>query len=822
MSKHLFHEAVLLVCLSTILWLSSSPALAANAGSIQGRVLDPLGAAVPNAKVVLVRSQKAVKQTRTNRQGVFMFAPNPPGRYHAHVEAKGFSPQDSRSVFLSARGHVTLTVMLPVGPLRQQVVVSDTGTKLPESQVGASVSVIDRQELEAMSKLDISDALRLMPGVQVVQTGERGGTTSVFVRGGNADFNKVLFDGIPANDIGGAFEFANAATSGVDSVEVLRGPNSVVYGSDALSSVISMTTQRGTTAAPEITYSTDGGNFNTLRQEASLSGIFHHFDYYSDFMRFDTQNSLPNNSFHNATYSGNFGWEPNGTTSVRFTIHHDATGLGDSNALYLYGIPDDSLQRQQDTYMGITSQNQTTHSWHNMIRLTSTGINFHFDNPSPTGAPSNPFGFGANYLGDPVTICGANGFCTHGQAILDFSGTYPQLSDSRTNVQSVYAQSDYAFSHDAGATAGFEYDHEYGFTQASGAPRSASTRSNYNSFLEIHAALWQHAFATAGVGLEDNAIFGFATTPRVSAAYYLRQPSSTHFLGHTKLRFNFGTGIKEPSIFDQGSSLFSLLSTLPQGVGLIRQYHISPVGAARSSTLDAGVEQGFWGERARLGLTFFHDRFFDLIDYVPQSALPDLGVPAAVVADAPMGATINSDSFRSLGAETEFDVSLSRNWIVKADYTYLDAVVTKSFSSDALFPAINPAFPNIPIGAFSPLVGSRPFRRPPQTGSLLLGYAKARYGFDLTGYFVSRSDDSTFLTDGTFGNTMLLPNRNLLMGYQLMDLSGWYNLRRGVKLYTSMGNLLNEHYMAAFGYPALPFNFRAGVKFTLGGEGFRW
>ncbi|MDE3181364.1 MAG: TonB-dependent receptor plug domain-containing protein, partial [Acidobacteriota bacterium] len=528
MHKHLFYGAVSLVCLWTTLWLPSPPALAADAGSIQGRVLDPLGAAVPNAKVVLLRQQKAVSQTRTNSQGHFVFASCLPGRYHVHVEAKGFSPQNSRSVFLSARGRVTVSVMLPVGLLRQQVVVLDTGTKLPESQVGASVSVIDHQELDALNKLDVADALRLLPGVQVVQTGERGSTTSVFVRGGNADFNKVLFDGIPANDIGGAFEFANAATSGVDSVEVLRGPNSVVYGSDALSSVISLTTPRGTTPAPEITYSTDGGNFNTLRQEASLSGLFRHFDYYSDFMRFDTQNSLPNNSFHNATYSGNFGWEPNGTTTVRFTIHHDATGLSDSNALYLYGIPDDSFQRQQDTYLGITAQNQTTPRWHNMVHLTSTGINFHFDNPSPTGAPFNPFGFGANYLGDPVTICGANGFCTHGQAILDFGGTYPQLFDSRTSIQSVYAQSDYAFSHDVGATAGFEYDHEYGFAQASGALRSPSTRNNYNSFLEIHAALWQRAFATAGVGLEDNAIFGFAVTPRVSGAYYLKQPSSTH------------------------------------------------------------------------------------------------------------------------------------------------------------------------------------------------------------------------------------------------------------------------------------------------------
>jgi vitamin B12 transporter len=822
MSKKRFYQTLLLASLLTALWLPSSSIFAAQAGTIRGRVLDPLGAAVPDAKVALIGSQKAVSETHTSRQGVFVFAPLSPGTYYVRVEAKGFNSQDSASVFLSGGGHVALRLILSMGVFRQQMVVSDTGTKLPESQVGASVSLIDHQELEALNQLDVADALRLVPGVNVVQTGERGGTTSVFVRGGNAEFDKVLLDGVPANDIGGAFEFANLATSGVESVEVLRGPNSVLYGSDAMSSVISLTTPHGTTHSPEITYSVDGGNFNTLREEASVSGVFRHFDYYSDFMRFDTQNSLPNSSFHNATYSGSFGWEPSASTSVRLTVHHDATGLGDPNALYFYGIPDRSFQRQQDTYLGLSAQNQTTARWHNLLRLTSTGINFDFDDPSPTGEPFNPLGLGANYLGEPVTICGANGFCTHGQAILDFGGTYPLLSSSHTTIQTVYGQSNYDFGRAAGATAGFEYDHEDGFMQSTGTPRSASTRNNYNGFLELHSALWQRAFTTAGMGLNDNAVFGFAATPRVSATYYLREPSSIGFWGHSKLRFNFGTGIEEPSIFDQGSSLFSLLSILPNGVDLIRQFHVSPIGAERSTVLDAGVEQGFWRERARLSLTFFHDQFFDLIDFVPQSALPQLGVPTAVVAEVPNGATINSDSFRSQGVESQLDVSLSSHWMVKADYTYLDAVVTRSFATSALFPAINPAFPNIPIGAFAPLVGARPFRQPPQSGSVLLGYLKPRYGFALMGYLVSRSDDSTYLTDGYLGDTMLLPNRNLLMGYQLVDFSSWYDLRRGVKLYTSMGNILSQHYMAAFGYPSLPLNFRAGVKFTLGGEGFKW
>jgi len=803
--------------LALSLLISAWPVLAASAATVQGRVTDPLGAVVANAQVTLLRNGRVAASTRADHVGAFVFSGVEAGRYQVTAEAPGFEKQESPAVVLQEGGAVNVDLRLQIGPLRQEIVVSDTGTSLPKSEVGSSVSVIDQKQLDALNKLDVLDTLRLMPGVQVVQTGQRGGTTSIFVRGGNAEFNKVLIDGIPANDIGGAFEFANLSTSGVGKVETLRGPNSVLYGSDSLASVINITTRQGSTPLPEFTFSADGGNFQTHRQEGSISGIFHQFDYFSDFARFDTQNSVPNSSFHNGTYSGNFGWEPNRRSSVRFTLRHTAVGLGDPNALDLFGIPDDSFQREQDTYLGVTAQNQTTSHWHNLFRFTRTRLRFNFDNPSPTGTPFDPFGFGANYLGRSVTICGANGFCASGQAILDFGGEYPQLFDSLTTIRSVYTQSDYSFSPQLAASFGFRYDNEEGFTEFSGS-KSPTDRNNYHYFLEAHGSLGYRVFATAGVGFDDNDVFGFAATPRVSLAYYLRRPSSDVFFGHTKLKFNFGKGIEEPSIFDEGSSLFDVLRTLPQGQDLIRKFGISPIGAERSRNFDFGVQQGLWGEHMRLDLTYFHERFFDLIDFVDKSALPQLGVPAAVASALPFGATINSDSFRSQGAEAEFKASLSRHLTFEGNYTYLSAVVTKSFASSALSPAINPAFPGIPIGAFSPLVGGRPFRRAPHSGNLLIDYARRRYGANLTGYFVSKSDDSTFLTDGFFGNTLLLPNRNLLAGYQLIALNGWFDLRHGVTFYMSMGNILSKHYEAAFGFPALPFTFRTGIKITLGGE----
>lgn len=789
-------------------------------GIIRGRALDPLGDAVPYAKATLLQKSTGVASQTTDQEGVFEFAAVNSGRYYVRVEATGFQTGESETVFLPPGGTVEIDLTLPIGTLRQQFVVSATGTELPASRVGASLSVIDRQQFDAANKLDILEALRSVPGAQIVQTGQRGGSTSLFLRGGNANFNKVLIDGVPANDIGGGFNFANFSTTGVEQLELLRSPNSVLYGADSLGSVVNIVTRRGASSVPEFTYSADGGNFRTVRQEASLAGAIRQFDYFSDFSRFDTRNSLPNSAFHNGTYAGNFGWKANRATDVRLTVRHTTVALGLPGALDFYGIPDDSSQRARTTHIGITVQNQTTARWHNRVRFASSRLKSRFRNPSPTGEAFDPFGFGANFLGNQVTIQGANGFSVTGRAILDFGGAYPQFFDVNTTRQSLYAQSDYSLKPDLTATFGFRFENARGFTESSGS-RSPTERKNFSTFLQAHGRIWRRAYLTAGVGLEDNAVFGFAATPRVSLGYYLRQGTSGAFFNDTKLRFNFGTGIKEPSIFHEGSSLFNLLAGLTNGASLISQFDVSPIGPERSRSFDFGFDQRLWDGRARLGVTFFHNRFFDLIEFVSKDVLPQLGVPTAAAAATPFGATINSSSFRALGVETEFVAQLNNGLRLQGEYTYLGAVVKESFSSGALQPAINPAFPGIPIGAFSPLVGNRPFRRAPHSGSLVVGYSKGNFGLTLSGYFVGRQDGSSFLSDPFFGNSLLLPNRNFNSGYQKFDWSGRYSLNRGITFYTSIENLLSQRYHPAPGFPAPPLTFRTGVKIRLGGEGWR-
>ena len=810
--------------LTMLFFLLLTPLILAEAappGTLNGKVFDPLGAVVPGAKVTLHQDGKKNGTAQTNQDGLFEFFSLAPGRYSVEIEATGFEKQESEPVFVSSAGSITLDVTVHIGSLPQQVVVSATGQEVPASQVGSSVKIIGQGALQALNALTVSDNLRGVPGLQVVQTGQRGGTTSLFVRGGNSDFNKVLIDGIPMNDIGGSFEFANLSDTGVEQVEILEGPNSVLYGTDALASVVNVTTRHGSTLTPQFDLLSEGGNFNTVRNVASVAGAVRQFDYFSEFSAFDTQNSLPNSAFHDDTYTGNFGWALNDATQLRFTIRHTAVGLGDANALAFFAIPDNSYQNNHNTYWGVSLQNQTTSHWHNLFRFTSTQLNFYFNNPSPSGIPFDPFGTGANYLGDVVTIHGANGYSVTGQAILDFGGTYPQPTSSQTTVRSFYAQSDYQILPNLSLTGGFRYQYESGFTDSFGTI-SSTDRNNYSTFFEATGNLSHRLFATAGVGLEHNAVFGFAATPRVSLAYYVRRPSVDGFFGETKLKFNFGTGIEEPSIFDQGSSLFALLSAIPGGDALINQHHISPIGAERSRSFDFGVDQALWNHRARLGVTLFYENFYNLIEFVDATALPQLGIPPDVVAASGFGATINSDSFRSLGAEIQMEASLGHGLRVEGGYTYLDAQVTQSFTGSAIAPAINPDFPNIPIGAFAPLVGARPFNRAPHTGSVRLDYQRKKFAITETTCLVGRRDGSTFLTDGYFGNSMLLPNRNLQAAYQLLDLTARYSIRPRLTAYASLSNLLSQHYQEQIGYPALPFSFRAGLKLTVGGEGGWW
>jgi len=791
----------------------------AESGTLRGTVTDPLGSVIVSATVELLDGASVVATTTTDATGNYLFPLQKAARYQVRAVAPTFQSTTSAAVFVGATGKAEVNITLSTETLTQQVMVTATGTPTPEAQVGAPVSVLTADQYRYST--EVQDPLRLIPGVQVTQSGQVGGTTGLFIRGGNTNANKVLIDGVPADDIGGLVEFANIDTVGIDKIEVLREPNSALYGSDALAGVVSLTTARGSTLLPLLTYSGDGGNFNSFRQVGTLSGAFRQFDYYSAFARTDTHNSYPDSAFHNGTYAGNFGWTPNTANDLRFTVRHLTVAANQPNQILLYAIPDDASVREHDSYYSAAWNNQTTDKWHNQIRYGGLRLNYNFTDYAPTGIYDSDEDV---YLGAPVNIKGANGYSVSGQAIFQYGAsygeTYPNDYLAPSKRDFVYAQTDYRINPHIVALGAFKYEDERGSTLSSGGTPTAIERGNYSYTIQLTGDIWNRLYYTIGSGLEDNGLFGFAATPRASLAYYLFRPDNSRWLSGTKLNFSFGKGIKEPSIYYQSISLYDIFAALPNGPELIKQYGVSPIGPETSRTYDGGVDQQLWNGRARVSLTWFHNEFTNGVEFVPQSALLALGLPAASDPAVQYGAAVNSLAFRAQGAEAATEYKIDSHLFARGGYTYLDAVVQRSFSSESQ-PSYNPTFPNVPIGAFSPLVGARPFRRAPHSGYFGLTYNRSKWYGSFTGTLVGRRDDSDYLTDSEFGNTLLLPNRNLDGAYQRLELGGGYQVTHSLTAYTDIQNLLSEHYSEGFGYPALPFTIRAGVKISFGGESWQ-
>src|SRR5262245_43131689 len=206
---------VLLVCA-----LSRVPSASAQeGGSVVGTVVDPLGARVSGASVQLLRDDQVTAEVTSDEKGDFSFGAVAQGRYQLRATARGFQTRVTSAFFVSS-ARVSLEVPLPIGPLETAVTVTAAATEVMPSQIGDAVTVLDAKTLDALGKPDVLEALRLVPGTSLVQTGGRGGTTSLFVRGGNSNFSKLVVDGIPANDIGGGLDFASYSMAGVDRVEV--------------------------------------------------------------------------------------------------------------------------------------------------------------------------------------------------------------------------------------------------------------------------------------------------------------------------------------------------------------------------------------------------------------------------------------------------------------------------------------------------------------------------------------------------------------------------------------------------------------------------
>jgi iron complex outermembrane receptor protein/vitamin B12 transporter len=273
--------------------------------------------------------------------------------------------------------------------------------------------------------------------------------------------------------------------------------------------------------------------------------------------------------------------------------------------------------------------------------------------------------------------------------------------------------------------------------------------------------------------------------------------------------------VQEPSLIAQLTSLSTLLQQTGNPTFILR-----PITAERSRTYYVGVDQNIVRQKLILKAGYFHNQFNHQLEFITAPGLEHyFNIPASISTQLPP-ASLNSLAYRTQGLESELQYQPFNHLFLRGGYTYLASIVEQSFASDTVTPAFNPNLPGIPIGALSPLIGQRPFRRPPSTGFFAAEFISNRFSTALKGAFASQSDDSTFQlnNDRNHGNTLLLPNRNLDFAYAKLDLNVVFTATSRITLFTQLDNLLGQQHIGPIGYPGLPFTIRAGMKFRIFGD----
>jgi iron complex outermembrane receptor protein/vitamin B12 transporter len=807
------------------------------AASVRGVVTDATGARVSGATVLLLQNGKAVGSSVSAEDGSFQILTGTAGRFFLLTSAKSFRQIETPVFYANELDTIERNIVLEPEWVRESIVVTATGTPTPQPQTSSATTVIGPLDLDL--RTDLVSTLPLMPGASVMQIGQRGSQASLFVRGGNSDANMVLVDGVEAGDLGGRFDFGTLPATGVEKAEVYRGTNSSLYGAGAESGVVTMTTTRGTTTHPSFFLRADGGNFNTHHEEATIAGGRGKLDYLGTYSWLQTANDLPNDEHHMGAAAGNLGWQLNAKTMIRGTAHYNVAATGIPNAWDFYHVADNGTQKDQDIYASGSIDHQTTESFHNVVRYGLARKREQSALWQPSGERIDNYdGFGdVATFGDTVTIKGANGASATGRAELDYVGScylgsctyeqYPFTYHLVSNRDELVYQGDFRFTPHLAGLIGFNFEDERGSEVVPDFFTNESTeRTNYDYRAAVQGDFKSRFFYSLGGSLHHYSQFGVDTTPRAGFSWYVLRPRSGAFSG-TRVLFNFGDAVREPALTDQFSSLYQFLTKNGYG-SIASQLNIGPLAAPRSRMYEGGVEQAFLSDRILLRVRYFHNEFGKQIEGVGGALLPNL-VPGLTddekkQLEAALGyyytydysLSVNSQAFRAQGIESTVEGGIGRAIFLRGGYTYLDAVVQHSFDSDneAAAGGYAPTYNGIPIGAISPLVGARPFRRPPHTGFINGTYAHGALTGILNASFASRSDDSTYLEfmDAQGGNSLLLPNRNLNYGHAKIDVGGSYQWKPWLGFYGIAENLTSDQHMGPIGYPTLPFSIRSGVR----------
>ncbi len=259
-----------IVCLLTLCFLGivTGPALAGQSRvELSGVVRDISGAVVTDARVEALVAGRSVATVTTDKDGRYRLDVPAGAPIAVRASRDGFA--DEQIELPGRREPLTRDLMLRVGGLSDTLVVTASRNAESRANLLQPVTVTTKAEMEALGSSSLADLMRFVPGVNIEATGREGALTSMFARGGESDYNLVLVDGVRVNISGGQFDFSRVGTGEIERVEVLRGAQSALWGSDAMGSVVQIFTKRaGPGDAPLVSASIEGGTFDTFRGDA--------------------------------------------------------------------------------------------------------------------------------------------------------------------------------------------------------------------------------------------------------------------------------------------------------------------------------------------------------------------------------------------------------------------------------------------------------------------------------------------------------------------------------------------------------------------------
>ncbi len=497
-------------------------------------------------------------------------------------------------------------------------VISATGVATPESQIGNSVTVITSEQMERDQRRTLPDALATVPGLNIVQTGSPGGTTSVFMRGTNANHVKVLIDGIDVTDPSNAnqtFDFSQMLTADITRIEVLRGPQSGLYGADAIGGVILITTKKGE-GPPKATVTVEGGSFGTFNQNANFSGSKDHFNYSFNIQHFQAASTpvtplslLPpgqqriNDFYDNKSYSMRMGYDFSDAFSVNVVSRYT------DGMLRFTG---DTFDPATGTSVPAASQSRSVvHQSYTRGEAVWSVFDGRFKNYFGVGytnawnlneGPSNPSTIN---VGERIKV--------------DWRGV-ASLAEGQTLVM------------------GLE-DEQFSLEQTA---NPMFRNANKAAYVELQSKFFDRLFLVSNIRHDENDQFGGHDTYRIAPAVILPWTE-------TKLKASYGTGFKAPT-------LNQLHVSFPEFF-FFANPNLKP---ETSIGYDYGFEQPLFNDRVRFGVTYFHNDIRNLIvfGFFPNSFNSSL---------------FNVGRATTYGAESFLSWAVTDRLSLRADYTNMTA-----------------------------------------------------------------------------------------------------------------------------------------------------